>query len=110
MKEGKLENGLLGSAALIVQKSHQINTEGHLQPFFSQAFQNGLSYENSEMTKAPIRHYAHPFFSCPLKAFECALAFTTLHNFFSIVCSLHAWWNTMTVFIKMCDVKHKFPT
>lgn len=72
MKEGKLENGLLGSTALIVQKSHQINTEGHLQPFFSWAFQNGLSYENSEITKAPIRYYAHPFFSSPLKAIECA--------------------------------------
>lgn len=68
MKEGKLENGLRGSTGLIVQKSHQINTEGHLQPFFSQAFQNGLSYENSEITKAPIRHYAQPFFSHPFKA------------------------------------------
>lgn len=58
MKEGKLANGLLGSAALIVQKSHQINTESHLQPFFSSAFQNGLSNENSEITKAPIRLYA----------------------------------------------------
>lgn len=72
MKEGKPENGLLGSRALIVQKSHQINTEGHLQPFFFWAFQNGLSYENSENTKAPIRHYAHPFFIFSLKITECA--------------------------------------
>lgn len=71
MKEGKLANGLLGSTALIVQKSHQINTESHLQPFFSSAFQNGLSNENSEITKAPIRLYAHSFSSASLKAFEC---------------------------------------
>lgn len=55
MKESRLGNGLLGSTALIVQKSHQINTENHLQPFFSSAFQNGLSNENSEITKTPIR-------------------------------------------------------
>lgn len=71
MKEGKLANGLLGSTALIVQKSHQINTESHLQPFFSSAFQNGLSNENSEITKAPIRLYVHSFSSASLKAFEC---------------------------------------
>lgn len=79
MKEGKLENGLLGSTALIVQKSHQINTESHLQPFFSWAFQNGLSNENSEITKAPIRLYAHPFSSFPLKVIECA----SLHSHLS---------------------------
>lgn len=71
MKEGKLANGLLGSTALIVQKSHQINTESHLQPFFSSAFQNGLSNENSEITKAPIRLYARSFSSGSLKVFEC---------------------------------------
>lgn len=70
MKEGKPGNGLLGSTALIVQKSHRINTEGHFQPFFSSAFQNGLSYENSEITKAPIRH--NPFSSFPLKVIQCA--------------------------------------
>lgn len=71
MKEGKLANGLLGSTALIVQKSHQINTESHLQPFFSSAFQNGLSNENSEITKAPIRLYACSFSSAALKVLEC---------------------------------------
>lgn len=75
MKEGKLGNGLLGSTALIVQKSHQINTESHLQPFFSWAFQNGLSNENSEITKAPIRLYAHSFSSPSLKTFECVCHF-----------------------------------
>lgn len=86
MKEGKLENGLLGSTALIVQKSHRINTEGHLEPFFSSAFQNGLSYENSEITNAPIRHYVHPFSSFPLKVIECA----SLHSHFNskVVCIL----------------------
>ena len=58
MKEGSGEKGFLGSAVFIVEESHQINTEAHLRPFFSQAFQNRLSYENSEITKAPIRHYA----------------------------------------------------
>lgn len=67
MKEGKPENGLLGSRAVIVQKSHQINSESHLQPFFSSAFQNGLSYENSKITKAPIRLYAPSFFAFSLK-------------------------------------------
>lgn len=48
-------------AVHIVQKSHQINAEGHLQAFFLRAFQNGLSYENSEITKAPIKPPAQPF-------------------------------------------------
>ena len=105
MKEGRLENGLLGSASLIVQKSHQINTEGHLLHFFSQAFQNGLSYENSEITKAPIKHYAHTFFFIPLKAFECALAFRSFRKKKLLFACL----------IKHCDsliksnVKHTFP-
>lgn len=80
MKEGKLENGLLGSTALIVQKSHQINTEGHLQPFFSWAFQNGLSYENSEITKAPIRLHAPSFFSFSLNMLHSTR--TSFHKLF----------------------------
>ena len=63
MKEGSGEKGFLGSAVFIVEESHQINTEAHLRPFFSQAFQNRLSYENSKITKAPIRHYASLLFS-----------------------------------------------
>ena len=66
MKEGSGEKGFLGSAVFIVEESHQINTEAHLRPFFSQAFQNRLSYENSEITKAPIRHYASLLFSLSL--------------------------------------------
>lgn len=66
----------VGSASLIVQKSHRINTEGHSQPFFSSAFHNGLSYENSKMTKAPIRLRAAAFL---LPAFEsCSVRVTEL--------------------------------
>lgn len=82
-----------GAPAVIVQESHQINTEGHLEPFFSQAFQNGLTMKTWEITKAPIKHHAQPFFSLLLKVFECALVFNPLTEQKVIVCTLdETWW------------------
>lgn len=40
-----------GAPAVIVQESHQINTEGHLEPFFSQAFQKGLTTKTPKLLK-----------------------------------------------------------
>ena len=48
------KNALLRVLNHIVQKSHQINTEDHLELLFWKAFERGLNYENSHDTKVPI--------------------------------------------------------
>lgn len=48
------KNVLLRVLNHIVQKSHQINTEDHLELLFWKAFERGLNYENSHDTEVPI--------------------------------------------------------
>lgn len=51
------KNVLLRVSNHIVQKSHQINTEDHLELLFWKAFEKGLNYENSHDTKVPINGF-----------------------------------------------------
>lgn len=53
-KRASGKNVLLRALNHIVQKSHQINTEDHLELLFWKAFERGLNYENSHDTKVPI--------------------------------------------------------
>lgn len=51
------KNVLLRVSNHIVQKSHQINTEDHLELLFWKAFEKGLNYENSHDSKVPINGF-----------------------------------------------------
>lgn len=56
-KRVSCKNVLLRVSNHIVQKSHQINTEDHLELLFWKAFEKGLNYENSHDTKVPINGF-----------------------------------------------------